>query len=144
VAKGTGHNAYIGGYRVGGKTGTAQKVQNGKYMTGNYIVSFIGILPSDKPEYVVYIAIDYPKGITQYGGTVSAPIAKSVMKSIIDIKDIAPSKEVTPRQYTWLDQKYVKLPSVIGKDIKEAKKILKGFKLEYSGTGEKIIYQEPD
>lgn len=144
VSNGTGKNAYIENYRVGGKTGTAQKVQNGKYMTGNYIVSFIGILPSDKPEYVVYIAIDYPKGITQYGGTVSAPIAKSVMKSIIDIKNIKPSKEVTPRQYTWLDQKYVKLPSVIGKDIKEAKKILKGFKLEYSGTGEKIIYQEPE
>ena len=143
VANGTGKNAYIENYRVGGKTGTAQKVENGRYMTGNYIVSFIGILPADKPEYVVYIAIDYPKGITQYGGTVSAPIAKSVMKSIISIKGLEPSNEVTPRKYTWLDQKYIKVPSVIGKDITEAKKTLKGFKIEYSGTGEKIIYQEP-
>lgn len=144
VSSGTGKNAYIENYRIGGKTGTAQKVKDGRYMSGNYIVSFIGVLPVDKPEYIVYIAIDYPKGITQYGGTVSAPIAKSVMKSIIDIKNIPPSKEVTPREYTWLDQKYIKLPNVIGQNIKEAKKALKGFKIEYSGTGEKIIYQEPE
>lgn len=144
VSSGTGKNAYIENYRIGGKTGTAQKVKDGRYMSGNYIVSFIGVLPVDKPEYIVYIAIDYPKGITQYGGTVSAPIAKSVMKSIIDIKNIPPSKEVTPREYTWLDQKYIKLPNVIGQNIKEAKKTLKGFKIEYSGTGEKIIYQEPE
>ena len=144
VSSGTGKNAYIENYRIGGKTGTAQKVKDGRYMSGNYIVSFIGVLPVDKPEYIVYIAIDYPKGFTQYGGTVSAPIAKSVMKSIIDIKNIPPSKEVTPREYTWLDQKYIKLPNVIGQNIKEAKKTLKGFKIEYSGTGEKIIYQEPE
>ena len=75
VSQGTGKNAYIENYRVGGKTGTAQKVKDGKYMVGNYIVSFIGFLPADKPEYVVYVAIDYPKGITQYGGTV--PTLKS-------------------------------------------------------------------
>ena len=82
VSQGTGKNAYIENYRIGGKTGTAQKVKDGKYMVGNYIVSFIGFLPADKPEYVVYVAIDYPKGVTQYGGTVSAPIAKNIMKNI--------------------------------------------------------------
>lgn len=70
VSLGTGKNAYIENYRVGGKTGTAQKVKDGRYMAGNYIVSFVGFLPADKPEYVVYVAIDNPKGITQYGGTV--------------------------------------------------------------------------
>ena len=143
VSQGTGKNAYIENYRVGGKTGTAQKVKDGKYMSGNYIVSFIGFLPADKPEYLVYVAIDNPKGITQYGGTVSAPIAKNIMKSIISIKDLKPSKEVTPRTYTWLDIKYQKLPNVLGMSLKEAKNTLKGYKIEISGTGDKIIYQEP-
>ena len=144
VSSGTGKNAYIENYRVGGKTGTAQKVNNGVYMSGNYIVSFIGFLPADKPEYVVYVAIDYPKGITQYGGTVSAPIAKSIMQSIISIRDLEPSSEVTPRTYTWLDTKYVACPSVVGMTKKEASSKLKGFKVEYSGSGDNVIYQEPE
>lgn len=143
VSLGTGKNAYIENYRVGGKTGTAQKVKNGVYMSGNYIVSFIGFLPAEKPEYVVYVAIDNPKGITQYGGTVSAPIARNIMKSIISINDLKPSDDVTPREYTWLDTKYVKAPDVIGKTKKEASSLLKGFNVEYSGSGDKIIYQEP-
>ena len=144
VSLGTGKNAYIENYRVGGKTGTAQKVKDGRYMAGNYIVSFIGFLPADKPEYVVYVAIDNPKGITQYGGTVSAPIAKNIMKNIISIKDLKPSKDVTPRTYTWLDIKYNKLPNVTGLSLKEAKQALKGYQINVNGTGDKVIYQEPD
>ena len=143
VANGTGKNAYIENYRVGGKTGTAQKVNNGVYMSGNYIVSFMGFLPADKPEYVVYVAVDNPKGITQYGGTVSAPIAKNIMKNIISIKGLEPSRDVTPREYTWLDTKYVKCPNVVGMTKKEALSLLRGFNVIYSGAGENIIYQEP-
>jgi stage V sporulation protein D (sporulation-specific penicillin-binding protein) len=112
-------------------------------MVGNYIVSFIGFLPADKPEYVVYVAIDYPKGVTQYGGTVSAPIASNIMKNIISIKDIKPSKDVTPRTYTWLDVKYKQVPNVVGLSKKEVTKILKGFEVIYSGTGDTVMYQEP-
>ena len=82
VALGTGRNAYIENYRVGGKTGTAQKVNNGVYMAGNYIVSFIGFLPVDDPEIVVYVAIDNPKGITQYGGTVHALLSENKDKPL--------------------------------------------------------------
>jgi len=144
VANGTGHNAYIENYRVGGKTGTAQKVYQGHYMEGNYILSFIGFMPADNPQIVVYVAVDNPKGVTQYGGTVSAPIAKNVMKSAIDILEINPSLKGMPKEYTWLDEKYVQMPDVINKDIKDAKKILKGFKIEYSGYGNKVIHQSPD
>ena len=145
VANGTGKNAYIENYRVGGKTGTAQKVNNGIYMVGNYIVSFIGFLPADKPKYIVYVAIDNPKGITQYGGTVSAPVAKNVMKNIIDIKNIKQDNSGMIRQeYTWLDTKYIMLPKVIGMTLDEAKKELKDFKIEYSGTGDKVIEQVPN
>jgi len=144
VANGTGKNAYIENYRVGGKTGTAQKVSNGKYMVGNYIVSFIGFLPANNPEYLVYVAIDNPKGITQYGGTVSAPIAKNVMNSIIDIKNLKQDNSGMIRQeYTWLDTKYIMLPNVVGMSLKEAQKTLKGFKIEYSGEGDTVLYQDP-
>lgn len=144
VANGTGKNAYIENYRVGGKTGTAQKVNNGTYMVGNYILSFIGFLPANKPEYLVYVAIDNPKGVTQYGGTVSAPIAKNVMKSIIDIKGIKQDNTGMIRQeYTWLDTKYIMLPDVVGMDLKAAQTTLKGFKIEYTGSGDKVIEQVP-
>lgn len=143
VQNGTGKNAYIENYRVGGKTGTAQKVKDGKYMVGNYIVSFVGFLPADDPKYVVYVAIDNPKGITQYGGTVSAPVAKNIMLSIIDSKNLPKAQTDNTREYTWLDTKYVKLPDVIGMNLADAKKLLKSFSIEYSGTGNNIIEQSP-
>lgn len=144
VANGSGRNAYIENYRIGGKTGTAQKVNNGTYMVGNYILSFIGFMPADKPEIVVYVAIDNPKGVVQYGGTVAAPIAKGIFESYIEINDLQPVKDGMPKEYNWLDTKYSVLPSVIGKSVKEANTILKGYKLEYSGTGSKVIYQSPE
>jgi len=144
VANGTGGNAYIENYRVGGKTGTAQKVQNGVYMQGNYIVSFIGFIPADNPKAVVYVAIDNPKGITQYGGTVSAPVAKNIMLDLIDILNIEKSKDGMTKEYTWLDTKYSLLPNVVGKTLKEAQKELKLFKIEYSGEGNKVVHQSPE
>ncbi|MBQ6841248.1 MAG: stage V sporulation protein D [Bacilli bacterium] len=144
VANGTGRNAYIENYRVGGKTGTAQKVENGHYSTDSYILSFIGFMPADDPEIVVYVAVDSPHNVTQYGGTVSAPIAKNVMKSAIDILEIEPSKEGMPKEYNWLDQKYVIVPDVTGMSLEEAKKALKGFKVVYSGAGEQVAHQTPD
>jgi len=143
VAKGSGRNAYIENYRVGGKTGTAQKVQDGKYMVGNYILSFIGFLPADNPEIVVYVAVDNPKGVIQYGGTVAAPIARNIFKDAINILALDPSKDSMEKEYTWLDTKYVILPNVLGMKIDEADKILKGFKLEYSGSGDKVVHQSP-
>ena len=98
VTNGTGRNAFIDGYRVGGKTGTAQKVDNGIYLSGNYIVSFIGFMPSNDPKIIVYVAIDNPKGVVQYGGTVAAPIARNILYDSINIlgikkQDNAPTKK---------------------------------------------------
>ena len=138
VAYGTGRNAYIEGYRIGGKTGTAQKVKNGGYISGDYIVSFIGFLPADNPQAVVYVAIDHPRGVTQFGGTVSAPIAKSIMIDIIDELDIEPSEYTLDKTYNWYDTKYVRVPDVLGMDIEEAKKQLKQLTVSYSGNG-KIV-----
>ena len=143
VARGTGHNAYIGGYRVGGKTGTAQKVKDGIYMSGNYITSFIGFLPADKPEIVIYIAVDNAKGITQYGGTVAAPVAKNFLLSAIDILDIEERTDEIEREYLYTDKQYAEVPNVVGISVKEAVKLLKKFKVEYSGSGETVTYQSP-
>ena len=143
VTNGTGRSAYIDGYRVGGKTGTAQKVKDGVYMQGNYITSFIGIMPANNPEVVIYVAIDNAKGITQYGGTVAAPIAREVLKSIIDILDIKPDKNGIEKEDMVLDKKYVNVPDVVGLDIKDAKKLLKGFNIKEEGNG-KVLYQAPE
>lgn len=143
VARGTGHNAYIAGYRVGGKTGTAQKVKDGKYMSGNYITSFIGFLPADDPQIVVYIAVDNAKGITQYGGTIAAPIAKKVLEGAIDVLNIEKRDNEIEREFNFLDKQYIEVPNVVGMAVDEAIKLLKQFKVEYSGQGESVVYQSP-
>lgn len=145
VAKGSGHNAYIENYRIGGKTGTAQTVENGVYSDSKYILSFIGFMPADDPEIVVYVAIQNAKNVVQYGGTVAAPIARNIFLSAIDILDISPDTEGIPKEYTWLDTKYVVVPDTTGVSLEEAKKMLKGFNfnIEYSGSGDQVVYQSP-
>jgi len=143
VANGTGRNAYIEGHTVGGKTGTAQKVKDGMYMVGNYIVSFIGFTPTDNPEVVVYVAIDYPKGITQYGGTVAAPVAKEILTDCINILGIEEDPEVKDKVYNWNDVKYYDVPNVVGLEKKEAVKLLKNFVVTYTGSGKYVKEQSP-
>lgn len=143
VSNGTGRPAYIDGYRVGGKTGTAQKVKDGRYMVGNYIVSFIGFLPADNPQAVVYIAIDNAKGVTQYGGTVAGPIARNVMLDIIEALDIKKRSGGMEKEYNYLDRKYADVPNVVGMKVDEAMPLLKKFKVEFTGTGEIVEYQSP-
>lgn len=143
VSIGTGRNAYIENYRIGGKTGTAQKVNNGSYMVGNYILSFVGFLPADDPKVVVYVAIDNPKGITQYGGTVAAPVAKNILTDIISIYDIEPSLNVMEKKYQWYDTKYYNVPNVVGLKVNDAKKMLKNFNIEYTGSGDIVLSQSP-
>ena len=143
VANGTGRNAYIENYRVGGKTGTAQKVSSGKYLDGNYILSFIGFLPADKPELVVYVAVDNPKGVTQYGGTVSAPIARSIMLSGIETLKIKEKTGGMLKEYSYLDAKYLVVPDVVGMSKEDATKALKEFKINYSGAGDTVVYMSP-
>lgn len=143
VANGTGRPAYIDGYRVGGKTGTAQKALNGKYLVGNYIVSFVGFMPADDPKVIIYIALDNAKGVTQYGGTIAAPIAKKILTDCIGILNIEKRNDFMEKEYTYLDKKYIEIPNVIDLSKKEATKLLKNFKIEYSGIGENVYYQSP-
>ena len=143
VTNGTGRPAFIDGYRVGGKTGTAQKVKDGRYMIGNYIVSFIGFLPADDPQVIVYIAVDNAKGVTQYGGTIAAPIAKNILKDAISALNIQKREGASEKKYNYLDRKYATIENVVGMTPSEAIKALKPFKVEFSGTGSTISYQSP-
>ena len=144
VTNGSGRSAYIEGYRVGGKTGTAQKVENGQYLVGNYILSFIGFLPADDPQIVVYVAINNPKRVVQYGGVVSAPIAKSILLDSIDALGIEKRKVNTEKKYNWNDKKYYTVENVIGKTPKEASKVLSNYTVEYSGSGSIVVEQSPE
>lgn len=143
VTNGTGRPAYIDGYRVGGKTGTAQKVKDGAYMVGNYIVSFIGFLPANNPQVVVYVAIDHPQGVTQYGGTVAAPVARTILLDAINALNIKKQEGSTEKNYQWNEVKVATVPDVIGKTKKEAVELLKKFQVEYSGTGNYVVEQSP-
>ena len=87
VSEGSGKQAYIEGYRVGGKTGTAQKYQNGVINQGKYVMSFIGFFPADNPKYLCLVIVDEPVGGT-YGSTVAAPLCREVFENIIKCKGL--------------------------------------------------------
>ena len=89
VAEGGGKNAYIEGYQVGGKTGTAQKFVDGALATGKYVSSFIGFFPASSPKYLCLMIVDEPEG-QSYGSIVAAPYAGLVFREIINYKNIAP------------------------------------------------------
>ena len=143
VALGGGKAAYIDGYRIGGKTGTAQKVKDGAYLVNNYIMSFVGIVPSNDPEAVLYIAIDNPKNTALLSSYTTTPIARRILLDIIDALDIKKQEGGVEKDWQWDDKVYYDVPNVIGKDKKEAKEILEHFKVEYSKTGSKVISQSP-
>lgn len=144
VQNGTGRNAFIDGYRVGGKTGTAQKVRDGHYMVGNYITSFIGFLPADDPQVIVYVAVDNAKGVSQYGGTVAAPIARNILVDSISALGIKKRDDAGEKNYKVGEKHYKVIPDVVGYDVDEAKKLLKDFSLEFSGSGNVIGYISPN
>lgn len=145
VAKGTGRPAYVDGYRVGGKTGTAQKVgPNGGYLENNHIVSFIGFAPADDPQIVVYVAVDNPKGVRQFGGTVAAPIVGTIIGDSLPVMGVKPRKDGLDKEYIWPEQPKVEVPDLIGLPKSELVKMMSDLSIESSGKGDYIINQDPD
>jgi stage V sporulation protein D (sporulation-specific penicillin-binding protein) len=149
VTNGTGYRAFLPGYRVAGKTGTAQKVANGAYIQGEYIASFVAFAPADNPKLAILAVID---GVPFYGGAVASPPVRAVMLDSLkylgvqmDLK--APLNLGKPRMDMIIPpiKKAVAVPSVIGLPLAEAEKSLKkaGFKVLTEGSGAKILDQIP-
>ena len=143
VARGGGKYAYIDGYRIGGKTGTAQKVQNGKYLINNYIMSFMAVVPSNNPKAVLYVAIDNTKKTSLLSSYTTAPVARRILLDIIEALNIEKQDNGIEKIHEWNDPNYMILKNVIGKSPKEASRLLYPLNIEYSGNGNVIVEQSP-
>lgn len=144
VAQGTGRPAYVEGYRVGGKTGTAQKVgPDGRYMQNNYIVSFIGFAPADDPEIVVYVAIDNPRNTVQFGGVVAAPIVGRVIDDSLSVMGVDRRTDGITKEYLWPEEPLVEVPDLTGHSTQELSEYMMDLAVDVNGAGNVIIDQEP-
>ena len=136
VAEGSGKSGYIPGYRVGGKTGTAQKVVDGRYAQGKYVASFIAIAPSDDPRLAVLSIVDEPNGYSHYGSVVAAPIAQEILQESLRYLDIKP--QYSKEEAESLVQKEVSIPEVRNMTVREASKILAESRLDFA-TGPEFM-----
>ena len=143
VAKGGGRSAYIEGYRIGGKTGTAQKQENGVYLVNNYIMSFMAVVPSNDPEAVLYLAIDNPKNTAMLSSYTTTPIARRILLDIIDTLKIEKQTGEVEKDLEWNDKVTYEVPNVVGLSLEEAKKNLFNFKVVVEGNGKRIVSQSP-
>ena len=142
VANGGGKQAYIEGYRIGGKTGTAQKAVNGVYLSNEYILSMISAAPMEDPQIVLYIAADAPKNDILYGGTVIGPIIKNCMADILPYLEVEKTEDQLPKKYVWGDVNRITVDDFIGKSKKEVSQ--EGLLFEFSGEGDTVIDQLPE
>lgn len=144
VSEGTGKNAYVSGYRIGGKTGTSQTLQTDS--EGRYIVSFMAFAPANKPEVCVLVILDHPQNEMHLrsGGILAAPVAGKLTEEIL--KYLQVEREYTEKDKQEMTQE-VYVPNVTGLTLAEAEQKLKAFGLKYIREGEQtgpdaIIYNQ--
>jgi stage V sporulation protein D (sporulation-specific penicillin-binding protein) len=147
VTQGTGKNAYIEGYRVGGKTGTAQKIKpGGGYMEGEYISSFIGLAPVDDPRLVCIIVVDGAQGYPYYGGTVAAPGVKEILKDSLQYLNVPLRGDASKleKQESTADTT-VLVPDLVNLPLSEALSSLnsRGLNAKVEGEGNLVWQQTP-
>ncbi len=141
VSGGTAKNGYIAGYRIGGKTGTSEKIEE-QAETGvkSYVASYCAIAPSDDPEIVMLVLLDEPNGAAHTGGTIAAPVCRTVLSNVLPylgIDTIYSTKDVE-----LLD---VQAPNAVGQTVDRAKAMLndKELKGRVIGSGDVVIAQIP-
>ena len=127
VSQGSGKAAYIPGYRIGGKTGTAQKVIDGRYAQGKYICSFIGIAPTDNPQIVVLAIVDEPTGVSAFGSTTAGPIVKEIMNDALPYLGVEP--KYSEEEKEEFEKNKVTVPDVRDLAIEDAVKALEDVNL---------------
>lgn len=141
VTSGGGKNAQVKGYRIGGKTGTAQKYgPTGAIASGKYIATFMGFAPADDPEYILLFIVDEPSNGAYYGSVVSAPYASQIFSKIFAYEGMKASDYQEPE--------YFEMPSLVGLSVTEACSVLSqcGLYYEYyddDETGGTVTYQVP-
>ena len=142
VASGTGRNGQVAGYRIGGKTGTADKTAT-RNTTKEVVVSFMCFAPADDPQYIMLITMDTPSrntGVYVSGGNMVAPTASSIMADILPVLGVEP--DYTAEDLAGMD---AAVPNVVGKTAADAKSILEsaGFSCRTVGDGETVTDQTP-
>lgn len=133
IDKANAINAFIPGYRVGGKTGTSQKYEDGK-INGKYIASFLGTFPADKPDYVILVIADEPSSGAYYGSIVATPYAKMVLEGIIEYKNYKPTTDIVAETNAMALN--ISMPNLVGKPLSQALAIIKNLGLQYESDGE--------
>lgn len=138
---GSGKNGYIAGYRVGGKTGTSEKIGSSGEGGMDYIASFCGFAPAEKAQIAMLVFCDTPKGESYYGSAVAAPIFAKVMQEILPYLGI--EKKYTEEELLKLE---ASTPFVVGKSLNEAKNLIEKAELNVTvmGSGNTIISQIPE
>lgn len=133
VVNKTAMYSFVPGYDIGGKTGTAQKYQNGTIARGKYISSFIGTYPASNPEYVLLFCVDEPSSGAYYGSVVAAPYGKEIFSAIFEYLNIPPTNLEEDLKKV---EKNITMPDLVGKSLTEALDILIKLELTYEIDGD--------
>ena len=137
VESGAATNGYIAGFRVGGKTGTSEKIPRGN---DKYIASFVGIAPADNPKIAVMVMLDEPNSFSYYGNAIAAPVAREIIDDTLQYFGVEP-------QYSAAENvtNEVNVPSVTGISLEDAKTAVvnAGFDFLIIGEGERVEKQVP-
>ncbi|MDF2874894.1 MAG: spoVD 1 [Sporomusa sp.] len=143
VSQGSGRNAYIEGFKIAGKTGTAQKVGAGGYLPDKYVASFVGFAPADNPQVAMLVIIDEPVGL-YYGGQIAAPVFGAVMKDVLQYLKVTPQPTAGSAKPGAPDT-HVLVPSVINLNVPEAIKELEksGLIPRIEESGDRVADQIP-
>jgi cell division protein FtsI (penicillin-binding protein 3) len=155
VLTGTGRQAKIDGYDIGGKTGTSQKSEGGAYAKDKFVISFAGFYPVEKPEYLLLIIADAPQtedGKSYGGGSMMAPLFKEIMSRLFKYKNILPQdvdmitldkdKEISDRKIMF---EMNKMPELTNLSAREVIRVFNDTDIELEIVGRGMVYkQEPD
>lgn len=144
ISEGTGKNAYVPGYKVAGKTGTAEKLPRG---SGKYIADFLGFAPADDPQLAVVVIIDEPVGV-YYGGQIAAPVFRDIMGDLLRYLEIPPELplDIGPGDpQEPIEQKLVRVPALTGLTVAEAQLAADeaDLRLRVEGEGGTVLTQLP-